>query len=168
VSTRFRFPLVLPALVLFAIGCSESTAVPSPAGVTTDLVGRWVSPHDDLSPESWAQRSLTFTIDGRFTSESRMYGLYAGQQRDALSAFSRTEGRYHLERDRLVFDPQRLVWWDRFDGAGSAEHIEQPYPWGGLFDDARFSVHGDHFEMTYTVYPADAAVQVITGYTRDR
>ena len=139
----------------------------TPSGAA-ELVGRWVSWRNNLSPEGWHQGSLTFTLDGRFTSENRTYGLYESQQRDDLSAFTRVEGRYRIERDRLIFEPQRLVWWDHFYGARSAEHVEEPYPWGGLFDDARYTVRDDHFTMSFTVYPADAPVPAVAEYERDR
>lgn len=170
VSTRIRSTLFLAGLTVFAAvaGCAESVAGPPSASIATELVGRWVGSRNNLSPEGWHHGSLTFTIDGRFTSENRMHGLYEGQQRDDLSAFTRIEGKYRIERDRLIFEPQRLVWWDHFYGRRSAEHVEEPYPWNGLFDDARYSVRDDHFTMSYTVYPADAPVPAVAEYTRDR
>jgi len=141
---------------------------PATAGGAAELVGRWVSSRNNLSPEGWHQGSLTFEIDGRFASENRSYGVYEGQQRDDLSAFTRVEGKYRIERDRLIFEPQRLIWWDHFYGAQSAEHVVEPYPWGGLFDDARHSVRDDHLTMSFTVYPADAPVPCVAEYERDR
>ena len=134
----------------------------------TELVGRWIGPRNDLSPAGWHQSTLTFTIDGRFASENRMHGIYEGQSRDALSAMSRTEGTYRVAGDRLIFEAKRLIWWDRFYGAQSAEHVEEPYPWGSIFDDARYSVRDDRLTIHFTVYPADAPVPALGEYTRDR
>ena len=97
-----------------------------------------------------------------------MYGLYGGQRRDDLSAFTRAEGTYRIDRDHLVFEPERLIWWDRYYGAASAEHVEEPYPWSGLFDDARYSVRGDRLEMRFVVRPGDAPVADMAEYTRER
>jgi hypothetical protein len=162
---------MLPAglAVLAAMGgCAESVAGPATGSTALEIVGRWVTSRNNLSAEGWHQGTLTFTIDGRFTSENRMYGLYEGQRRDDLSALTRIEGRYRIERDRLIFEPQRLVWWDHFYGARSGEHVEDPYPWGSLFDDARYYVRDDHLALSYTVSPADAPVPVSAEYTRDR
>ena len=156
------------ALLTAAAGCRESTVGEAAAITATELVGRWVSSRNDLAPAGWHQGILTFTIDGRFTFENRTYGLYEGQQRDDLSAFSRAEGRYSIDRDRLIFDPRRRVWWDHFNGAQSRERVDEPYPWDGLFDDARYSVRDDHFTLSYTIYPADAPVPANVEYTRER
>jgi hypothetical protein len=160
--------LALIAVSAALYGCRESAAGPTTVLSATELSGRWVTSRNDLSPGGWHQSALTFSVDGRFVFENRMYGLYEGQRAGDLAAFTRTEGAYRIDRDRLVFEPQRLVWWDRFDGARSPEHVEEPYPWGGLFDDARFAVQDDHLSMTYTVYPAERGVAAVGEYTRDR
>jgi hypothetical protein len=149
-------------------GCRESAGGPATVMSATELVGRWIGSRDDLAPDGWHQSTLTFSIDGRFVWESRMNGLYGGQRRDDLSAFTRAEGTYRIDGDHLIFEPQRLVWWDRFYGAASPEHVEEPYPWSGLFDGATYSVRGDHLEMRFVVYPADAPVPQVAEYTRER
>jgi hypothetical protein len=60
------------------------------------------------------------------------------------------------------------VWWDRFHGASSPEHVEEPYPWRSIFDDAHFSIAGDHLTMSYTVHPADVPMLAVGAYTRER
>jgi hypothetical protein len=155
---------VLPAIH----GCRESAAAPATIRSATELSGRWMTSRNDLSPDGSHQSTLTFSIDGRFVFENRMYGLYQGQRAVELSAFTRTEGTYRIDRDRLVFEPRRLVWWDQFDGVRSPEHVEQPYPWRSLFDDARFRVRDDRLVMTYIVHPGEKAVPVEVEYTRER
>ena len=156
------------ALSAFASGCGESAAGPAVTVATTDLVGRWIGPRNPLAPEAWHQSTLTFTIDGRFTVENRTHGVYEGESAEVLSAISRIEGTFRIAGDRLIFEPQRLVWWDRFYGARSPEHVDEPYPWGTIFDDAHYSVAGDHLTMSYTVYPADAPVPAVGEFTRER
>ena len=169
VRTRIRLLLSLITIALLggAAACAESTAGPVAGRVETEIVGRWVSNSDELSPEAWHQSSLTFTIDGRYTFESRTYGLYEGQDRDALSALRRTEGRYRIAGDRLLFEPQRVVWWDHFEGEHAALHEEAP-SWGHLFDDATFTVDGDRFTMRYSIAPANAIIEAIAEYARER
>lgn len=169
-TTRNRSALLLAVVAVLAAmpGCRESAAAPMTALSATELSGRWLTSRNDLAPDGSHQSALTFSIDGRFVFENRMYGLYDGQVAAELSAFTRIEGVYRIDRDRLVFEPRRLVWWDRFEGAQSPEHVEEPYPWGSLFDDARFEVRDDRLVMTYRVYPGDKGVTAIGEYTRER
>jgi hypothetical protein len=149
------------ALLALAGACSDSTAA-----APTELLGSWVSAPEDLSPQGSHQRHLTFAVAGEFVSEVRTFGLYAGQPRDLLSAYTRTEGSYRVAHDSLTFEPRRLVWWDRFYGADSPVHVVEPYPWGGLFDDARYEVNGDRLTLRFTVYPADGPVPAVGEYRR--
>jgi hypothetical protein len=98
--------------------------------------------------------------------EVRSYGLLPGQGREELSAYSKTQGRYRTEGDRFFFEPRRLVWWDRFYGADSPEHVEAPYPYGTLFDDAHLVLRGDELTISYLSYPFDAPVQTVMVLTR--
>ena len=138
------------------------------ARVDGGIIGHWVSAPDELSPESWHQSALTFTPDGRFAFESRSYGLYEDQTRDALSAITRTEGRYRIASNRLIFQPKRRVWWDHFEGAQATEHREEPYPWGSLFEDATWVVEQERLTMRFSVAPADVPVPVVAEYVRER
>ena len=167
--TRIPFSRSLIAIALLggAAACTESTAGPATGQVETELVGQWISQPDELSPKSWHRSSLTFTIDGRYTFESRSYGLYEDQDRDALSALRRTEGRYRIAGNRLLFEPQRVVWWDHFEGVNAPLH-EEDGSWGRLFDDATFTVNGDRFTMRYSIAPANAIIEAVAEYTRER
>ena len=170
VRTICRFPLSLLTIALLgaAAACAESAAGPVAGDLETEIFGRWVSNADELSPESWHRSSLTFTIDGRYTFESLTYGLYEGQDRNALSALKRTEGWYRIAGNRIIFEPERLSWWDHFDGAGAALHQEAPHLWGRLFDDATFTVDGDRFTMRYSIAPANARLEAVAEYARER
>ncbi len=87
-----------------------------------------------------------------------MYGIYPAQPRDELSAFSRIEGAYRTEGNQLILSPYRLITWDRFYGASSPAVVQQPYPYDGYFDDARYVVRAHTLTLVYTIYPADAPV----------
>jgi hypothetical protein len=124
--------------------------------VPQSLEGTWVAATETASPTGWYQRSLTFDADGTFVSGFRVYGVYTWHQDDELSAYQRTEGTYAVEGNRLVFHPFRLVWWDRYYGDQSPEQISEPYPYGTIFDDARYQLKGRQLTLQFTVYPTDA------------
>ena len=157
------WPVIVACVGLASAGGCADPNQPEP----TDLAGRWISAPADLAPQGWHQYHLTFTNAGRFSHEVRTYGLYTGQAPSTLTAFSRVEGRFRHDGDRLVTEPERLVWWDSFYGENSRVRVEEPYPWGGLFDDARFVVDGDRLTIHFTTYPADAPVPTIAEYVRD-
>jgi hypothetical protein len=117
------------------------------------------------SPSGYYRRSLIFEANG-FTSEVRSYGIYPGQPRDELSGYWRTDGTYRVEDDRLVFQPTRIAWWDRFYGATSPEQIREPYPSESIFDDARYEMQGQQLILRFTIYPADAPEPAELVYTR--
>ena len=64
----------------------------------------------------------------RVASEACNYGSYPGQAPDEFSGYSRVEGTYSIEGDRLYFHPKRLVWWDRFYGQALPVQVIQPLP----------------------------------------
>jgi hypothetical protein len=92
--------------------------------------------------------------------------LYPGQRASDLSAYSRTVGTFAVAGDRLSFDPDSLVSWDRFYGAASPETVQSPYPYGGLYDDARFRLAPWVLTLDYTTYPADAPVPTRRTFRR--
>ena len=161
-GTIMRLPLRALACIsaVATLGCSDTLA-PVPG----NLVGTWVSAPSALQPQGSYRRHLLFTTGGRFAAEVRSYGVYPGQPADQLSHFSRIEGTFRRDGDRLLFDPERHIWWDRFYGANSPVHVEQPYP-GGLFDDAVYELEPDRLTIRYTVYPADAPEPATAVYRR--
>lgn len=150
---------VLP--LAFTIACASPTE-----SEPLLLDGTWVSAVENASPSGWYRRSLTFEATGSFTSEFRSYGIYAGQPRDELSGYQRTEGTYRAEGNRLVFQATRLVSWDRFYGVTSPERVTEPYPYGTIFDDARYEVQGRQLTLHFTTYPADAPEPTAMVFTR--
>jgi hypothetical protein len=143
------------------MACADAAAPPPSA-----LEGSWVAAREDASPTGWYQRSLTFGSAGSFTSEFRSYGVYPAQPRDELSGYQRTEGTYEVEGSRLIFHPVRLVEWDRFYGAASPEQITEPYPYTGIFDNARYEMLGPALTLHYTIYPADAPEPAVLVFAR--
>ena len=152
---------VLP--LALTIACASPTE-----SEPSSLDGTWVTAAQNLSPSGWYQRSLTFEATGSFTSEFRSYGIYQGQSRDELSGYQRTEGTYRAEGNRLVFQATRLVAWDRFYGVASPVRVTEPYPYGTIFDDARYEMQGRQLTLHYTIYPADAPEPTVIVFTRAR
>ena len=145
------------------IGCASPTE-----SEPSSLVGTWVGAAENASPSGWYQRSLTFEVAGSFTSAFRSYGIYQGQARDELSGYRRTEGTYQVEGNRLVFHAARLVSWDRFYGVASPERISEPYPYGSIFDDARYEMQGRQLTLRFTIYPADGPEPAVWVFTLAR
>ena len=150
---------VLP--LTFMMACAS----PTESGPSS-LDGSWVSAIENASPSGWYRRSLIFETNGSFTSEFRSYGIYGGQPRNELSGYQRTEGTYQTDGDRLVFQPIRLVSWDRFYGADSPERVTEPYPYPGIFDDARYQTQGLRLTLRFTTYPLDAPEPTELVFTR--
>ena len=154
-----RSTIVAFGIVALA-ACDSSTSPDS-----SSLEGRWATEREALSPTGSHRGYLTF--DGAtFAFEVRTFGLYPGQAANDLSAYVRTEGTFRVEGDRLHFSPARLVTWDRFYGADSPERIDSPYPWGTLFDNARFTMRLSQLTLRYLTYPADAPVETSQTYWR--
>lgn len=145
----------------FTLACAS----PTESGPSS-LDGTWVAAIENASPSGWYRRSLIFEASGSFTSEFRSYGIYQGQPRDELSGYSRIEGTYRAEGDRLFFQPTRLVSWDRFYGVNSPERVSEPYPYGTIFDDARYERQGRMLTLHYTTYPADAPEPTVVVFMR--
>lgn len=150
----------------FTLACASPTESGPSQFERSPLDGIWVTAAENASPSGWYRRSLTFGANGSFTSEFRSYGIYQGQPRDEPSGYQRTEGIYERDADRLVFHPTRLVWWDRFYGVASPEQMSEPYPYGTIFDDARYEIQGQQLTLHYTTYPADAPVPTVLVFTR--
>jgi len=132
------------------------------------LLGRWSTDRSALNPAGSMQSHLTFSKDGSFVAEHRSYGVYPSQRAEDLSAYWRTSGTYVLEADRLNFLPKSLASWDRFYGPHSAELVETPYPYGTLYDDARFKLQDSVLTLRYLTYPADAPVPTLQTFRLDR
>jgi hypothetical protein len=58
------------------------------------------------------------------------------------------------------------VSWDAFFGVDSPESVQEPYPYRGFYDGARYSVNDALLTLRYFSYPADAAVQTVQAYMR--
>ncbi len=146
---RTRFALLAPLCAL-AAACSPLLG-PDSGG----LVGDWATEREAISATGSYEDRLSLDADGRFVSETRMYGAYPGQPADLLSSFSRTEGTYRAEDGRLHLEPRSLTTYDTFGGEGKTT-VQTPSPYGGVYEAARFQVDGDRLTLTYVTYPADA------------
>lgn len=152
-------PLAVPAML--AAACSDPATTHGSA-----LVGRWVTEARDVNPRGWYERELVFSRGGEFGFVVRNFGLYAEQSRNEASSYSRTDGTYEVHADRIVFHPERLILWDHFYGANSPEEVIEPYPWGTIFDDARYEMNASRLTIHHTTYPADAPVATTSHFLR--
>ncbi len=144
------------AAVLLTLSCSAQTPTEPEF---RSILGRWVTQRFDLGPSASYEHHLTFSPFRRFASEVRNYGSYPGQGPEEFSGYSRVEGTYNIDGNRLRFSPKRLVWWDLFYGKNSPTQTIEPYPYGSLFDDARSEIVGDRLTLRYVSYPSDAPVE---------
>ena len=158
--------LVVGTIVVLLAGCTEAVLAPRLGSNGTRLATEWIAPPDDIGPVGWYQKRLTLATNGRFTATSSSYGLYEGQQRNDPSAWTRIEGSYRVDGNRIEFTPETMTWWDHFESATHPAPRQSAYPWGTLFDDATFLVKGDTLTLGFNVYPADAAVPVTVRYAR--
>ena len=154
--------LLLAVASLLTLACSDRVTGPGPQS----LSGHWVSQRFHLGPSASYEQHLTFGPFMRFASEARNYGSYPGQGPDEFSGYSRVEGTYGIDGDRLHFHPQRVVEWDLFYGPNSPVEIIQPYPYGTVFDSARFDIAVDRLTLRYLSYPLDAPVATTLELTR--
>jgi hypothetical protein len=146
--TRWSSPLA-PVLLALTCGCSEPSS--------DELVGSWITATQELNPAGFYQSTLSLSAFGVFRWEVRDYGIYPGQPRNELSAYTRIEGTFETRNDRLVLTTERSVTWDRFYGAESPEVVEDPYN-VPLFDQARYTIGGNRLTLNYLSYPFDAPV----------
>jgi hypothetical protein len=155
-------PLLILA-TLWTLGCSDGA---STGPQLEPLTGHWVSQRFSLGESASYEQHLTLSSLRRFASEARNYGSYPGQGPEEFSGYSRVEGTYSVDGDRLQFHPQRLVWWDLFYGKDSPVQVVQPYPYGTLFDGNRFEIVDDRLTLRYLSYPFDAPVATTLELTR--
>jgi len=154
---------LLSAAALLTLACSDrATTEPEPQSLT----GHWVTQRLSLGESASYEHHLLLQRFGRFASEVRTYGSYPGQAPDEFSGYSRVEGAFRVDGDRLEFRPVRLVEWDLFYGLSSPVRVIEPYPYGILFDSTRFEIAADHLTLRYLSYPSDAPVAATLDLTR--
>ena len=155
---RRSLPLALSG-VLFALvaGCRDTTAPGFSA--PADLVGEWATAPMDLSPNGWYEIRMTYGSDGAYTFEARDYGIYPGQARDFLSAYSRLEGSYRVEGDSIHRMARRETTWDSFYGLSSAPVVRDIAPNDYFINwSSKYMIVGSRLILDYYSYPADAPV----------
>jgi hypothetical protein len=152
-----------PTLIAF-VGLAFAACDPATSPADSAVEGRWASAREALNPNGSYQTFLTF--DGAaYASEVRNYGLYAGQQPNDLSAYSRTEGTFLVDGDSLQFVATHLVTWDGFFGPNPPERVAIN-PQGGQSSRAHFSIDRNRLTLRYFSYPADAPVATSRSYWR--
>ena len=155
--------LLLAAATLLTLACSDRA--PTEPGPSV-LSGHWISQRFSLGESASYEHHLTLSRFRSFASEARNYGSYPGQGPDEFSGYTRVEGTYRVDGDRLHFHPVRQVSWDLFYGRGSPVEIIEPYPYGTLFDSTRFEIVAERLTLRYLSYPFDAPVVTTLELTR--
>ena len=147
-----------PILLALTCSCSEPSS--------DELVGDWITAARDLEPAGYDQAELSLRSSGSFRWVLRSYGLIPAQNPDELSASTTVEGTFRTENDQVIFHAQRLVTWDRFYGADSPPLVQDPYPYGELFDQAHYQIVGSRLMLNYVSYPADGPVPTQAEFDR--
>ena len=155
---RRTLPLALVgALFAVATACSDTSA-PVFSG-PADLVGEWVTAPMDLSPNGWYDIRMTYGYDGSYVFEARDYGIYPGQARDFLSAYTRLEGSYRVDGDSIFRSARRQTTWDSFYGLTSAPVVRDIAPNDHFINwSSKYTIVGSRLILDYYSYPADAPV----------
>ena len=154
--------VVAACVVAACAACSEAPSAPA-AG--SSLHATWEAPVMMLQPQGTLRATLSLAPDGRFSWRTVSYGVYAGEPATRTSAWTRSDGTYAVSGDSLVFRVDSLTTWDSFYGEPEPS-VLRPYPYGGLFDDCRFTVQGDVLVLRFTTYPLDAPVPAVAVYGR--
>jgi len=155
---RFAFAMLAATL----LACSDPAA-PQPGS----LIGHWLTEPQPLLPSGSHQYSLRYGADGRYTSEVRSYGLYAGQAATDLSAYVQLTGTFRAEAGRIAYATERIVRWDHFYGPESAPVVQEPAGAPPRPDDGtQYEIRGDRLTLHYLSYPLDAPVPTTQVYFR--
>jgi hypothetical protein len=159
-----RAQKLLPVIAtVLTLGCSDQAPTePRPQPLT----GHWISQRFALGESASYEHHLTLSPFLKFVSEARNYGSYPGQGPDDFSGYTRVEGTYRVDGDRLQFRPLRQVSWDLFYGQNSPVQVIEPYPYGTLFDGARFEIVAERLTLHYLSYPLDAPVATTLELSR--
>jgi hypothetical protein len=132
--------------------------------VSHPLIGRWQSEREALHPSGSYQTTLTFDA-GFMSTDVRSYGVYSGTPSE-LSAYTTTTGAFEARGDSLFSHPERQVWWDRFYGANSPEHVVALSGGGSMYAGAQFVIEENRLTIHYLSYPADGPVPTTATFVR--
>lgn len=157
-----RFTRALPLVLALALSACSSPTRSYPE--VASLVGSWMTASQPLQPQGGMQQTLYLTDDGHFVARVYDFGLYAGRSARDMSAAITTGGRYRVEGDRIVFQPDSLVTWDSVYQREAL--VQKPYPYTSYYDDAHFVLDGNRLTLVYLTYPADAPVSTQQTFTR--
>jgi hypothetical protein len=150
-----RFPALLLLLLLAA--CNGDGLAPS------ELVGDWVQRTETEAVAAWSRHELRLEIrgDGSYTWGNTTHADW-GRPGDKLLGYSREHGRYSVEGDSLVLQPQRSETWDYLTGGPTEQDLrDRPA--------ARFHarVTTGRLVLNYISYPLDAPEETTLVLRRD-
>ena len=136
--------------IALLLGCAAEPVAPG----AEDLVGRWRSQPESLSPGGSMDRLFVVGRDGHAEDQVTSRGVYPGQLPDQVSAQVVLFGRIGVHGDQFVIHPDSVVTHDVFYGA-SNRSVRRDFT-GSPLDSVRYAVRGDELHLEFYTYPADA------------
>src|SRR5205814_479241 len=142
---------LLPSLsMLLLLGCAAEPVAPG----AEDLVGRWRSEPEALSPNGSMDRVFIVLGDRHTVQQVTSRGLLPGQMPDQVSAQVALFGRIAVRGDQFVIHPDSEVTHDVFYGP-SNRSVRRDFR-GWPLDSVRYAVQGEELRLEFYTYPADA------------
>jgi hypothetical protein len=132
------------------LGCAAEPVAPG----AEDLVGRWRSEPETLSPGGSMDQLFVVGRDGRTEEQVTSRGVYPDQTPDQVSAQVVLFGRIAVRGDKFVIHPDSEVTHDVFYGP-SNRSVRRDFT-GCPLDSVRYAVRGDELHLEFVTYPADA------------
>ena len=153
-----------PVLLLLAFGilsCSEPIA-PDVAA----LVGEWAEAPYVNRDGSTYQQLLSLRPDHSYVAAFRTYQATSAGNMGLLMSYTLSEGTFIVRDDSLFRTPTVIRNWDR--NFNSGEVIVTPVTPSGPNGSGgeRYELSAGSLILHYLTYPADAAVETMTLYSR--
>lgn len=127
------------------------------------LMGTWTNKHDAL-PNGYYVYELMFFNDSAFIAKTSSFGIYTGQAQDDLTAWFEYSGYYSQKVNKLCFFSNKYTFLDTFYGNQPHTIIKDEI----LFQNCTFKISNNILELNYTTFPADAPVNTVMQYNRNK
>jgi hypothetical protein len=142
---------LLPQLpIALLLGCAAEPIAPG----AEDLLGRWRSEPEALSPNGSMDRVFIVSADRHTEEQVTSRGLYPGQMPGQVSSQVVLFGRIDVRGDQFVIHPDSEVTHDVFYGS-SNRSVRRDFT-GWPLDSVRYAVRGEELQLEFYTYPADA------------
>jgi len=140
--------ILFPTLAMFISSCSVTELTPK-------LAGTWQETFKG-SPQGLYVNELIFKANtDSFVYKINAYGIYLGQQLEALSAFTEFKGNVTQTATTLVFLPYQRTSWDSFFPGKAPETRPNK---SILFKNCTYVLDGNRLILNYISFPSDAPV----------